>query len=240
MTAGMDQTVRIGAAVTAAVEEVFGTVAEVRAAALRARSAAAADVAGGAFPGLAAPLQALLTAPGQLALGLGVMGAPDAGRPEELYWWQLDPVSGGVHELAPDLRPASVGFYDYAAAPWFDVPRRTGARHAVGPHVDVHGTGQYLLTFTAPVVADGAFLGVAGLDVMVSRFEGDLLGRLGSLRQPFLLVNDDGRVVLSTSPWWLVGSLVPPAAAPPRAGTPVPGVPWRLNLVDDAGSLLGG
>jgi hypothetical protein len=227
-----DAEARIGGAVSAAVEEVFATVAEVRAAALRARSAAGAE---GRFPGLAAPLQALLTAPGQLALGLGVMGAPDGDRPGELHWWQLDPGSVRVHELAPDLRPTSVGFYDYTTAPWFDVPRRTGARHAVGPHVDVHGTGQYLLTFTAPVVADGAFLGVAGLDVVVSRFESALLGRLGPLHQAFLLVADDGRVVLSTSPWWLVGSLVGTADLAPASGRAVPGVPWRLHLVDDAG-----
>jgi hypothetical protein len=224
---------RIGAAVSDLVEEVFGTVAEVRAAALRTRSA------DGTFPGLAAALQALLTAPGQPAVGLGVMGAPDGDRPGQLYWWQLEPGSGRVDELAPDLRPDSVGFYDYPAAPWFDVPRRTGARYAVGPHVDVHGTGQYLLTFTVPVVADGAFLGVAGVDVLVGRFETDLLGRLTSLDQPFLLVNDDDRVVLSTTPWWLVGSLLPAAAIPPDAGTQIEGVPWRLCLVGPGGRLDG-
>jgi hypothetical protein len=231
VTPDVDDAGRIGAAVSSLVEETFDTVAQVRAAALGTRSA------DGAFPGLAAALQTLLTAPGQPALGLGMMGAPDGDRPGELHWWQLDPGSGRVDELVPDLRPESVGFYDYAAAPWFDVPRRTGARYAVGPHVDVHGTGHYLLTFTVPVVADRAFLGVAGVDVLVSRFETDLLGRLPSPAQPFLLVNDEDRVVLSTSPWWLVGSLLASAVVPPDAGTQVAGVPWRLCLVGPDGRL---
>jgi hypothetical protein len=80
---------------------------------------------------------------------------------------------------------------------------------------------------------------VAGVDVMVSRFETDLLGRLPSLDQPFLLVNDDDRVVLSTSPWCLVGSLLPSAAIPPGAGTQIAGVPWRLCLVGPDGRLDG-
>jgi hypothetical protein len=231
---------RIGAAVGGLVEEVFGTVAEVRAAALQSlREADGAERATAEFPGLAEPLQALVRQPGRLASGLGLMVAPSPALDlrVQLHWWQLDPVSGVVRELDPDLRPDSVGFYDYPTAPWFEVPRRTGERHVVGPHVDVHGTGQYLLTFTAPVLVHGTFLGVAGVDVAVSRFEAHLLHRLGTTSEPFCLVNDDDRVVLSTSPWWLVGSLLRghPSAGTPLPGTPVPGAPWRLTLLDDDG-----
>jgi hypothetical protein len=104
----------------------------------------------------------------------------------------------------------------------------------VGPYVDVHGTGQYLLTLTEPVVADGVFVGVAGADVPVSRFEARLLGELEALAQGFLLVSEEGRVVVSTSPRWLVGSLVSPSGEPvaePGPGVPVAGVPWRLHLL---------
>jgi hypothetical protein len=231
---------RIVAAVTEAVEEVCGTVTEVRAAALRAlRAADGPQGATAEFPGLAEPLHALLRQPGQLASGLGLMVAPSPGLdlPVQLHWWQVDPATDLVRGLDPDLRRDSVGFYDYPAAPWFEVPRRTGARHATGPHVDVHGTGQYLLTFTVPVQVDGTFLGVAGVDVAVSRFEAHLLDRLEAADRPFLLVNDDGRVVLSTSPWWLVGNLLPPAATVAAASTRLPDVPWSLFLVDGSGGL---
>lgn len=238
MTAGTGQGSRIAAAVTDVVEDVFATVAQVRAAALE-------DLQDGGpqedarFPGLSDQLQALLRRPGQLACGLGLMVAPPArlGVPVQLHWWQVDPAGEVLRELDPDLRPDSVGFYDYTTAPWFAVPRRTGGRHVTGPHVDVHGTGQYLLTFTVPVTAWDAFLGVAGVDVPVSRFEAHLLGRLEGVGAPFLLADPDGRVVLSTSPWWLVGTVLPEQATAAVAAAVLPGTPWRLYLADDAGEL---
>jgi len=71
----------------------------------------------------------------------------------------------------------------------------------------------------------------------VRRFETHLLEALGRLPAPFLLLNDEDRVVLSTAPRWLVGGLLPAGAGPAGAGAAVPGVPWRLHLVDDV-SLL--
>jgi hypothetical protein len=232
---------RITAAVTDAVERVFGTVADVHAAAVRSLEPVARDGADGApagdAPELGTAVRRLLSSPGQLATGLGVILAPQAGTgrpghdvPVRLHWWQLDPDNDRLLSLDPDLKPSSAGFYDYTAAPWFAVPRETGRRHVVGPYVDVHGSGQYLLTLTEPVVAEGRFLGVAGADVPVSRFEVRLLGGLGTLAQAFLLVNEEGRVVVSTSPRWLVGSLVPPAGGL-GAGARVGGVPWRLHLL---------
>ena len=92
------------------------------------------------------------------------------------------------------------------------MPRRTGHRHVVGPYVDVHGTDRYLLTLTVPVVADGEFLGVAGADVPVARFETLVLRELGDLAVDVVVVNPEDRVVLSTSARWLAGSLAAPGA----------------------------
>jgi hypothetical protein len=221
VTGAEDEPARISAAVTGAVERVFGTVAEVR-------SGAAGSVTDAA-PELEPVVRRLLRSPGQLATGMGVILAPQPVEdlPVRLQWWQVDRDTDRVLALDPDLKPSSVGFYDYTAAPWFGVPRRTGRRHVVGPYVDVHGTGQYLLTLTEPVVAEGEFVGVAGADVPVSRFEARLLSELGALEQAFVLVNEEGRVVVSTSPRWLVGSLVPPAGEL-GTGASVAGVPWRL------------
>jgi len=231
-----DEVARVGAAVSEVVERLFGTVTAVRSAALR--SSAWDDPRSGR-PVLDDSVRDLLREPGQLAVGLGLVVAPqpERGLPLRLEWWQVDPDGGRLRTLEPDLKPQSLGYYDYTATEWFDVPRRTGRRHVVGPYVDVHGTGRYLLTLTEPVVVDGDFVGVAGADVSVRRFETHLLEELGRLPAPFLLVNGEDRVVLSTAPRWLVGSLLPPEAGPAGSGAAVPGVPWRLHLVDDV-SLL--
>ena len=226
---------QVAAAVSEVVERLFGTVTAVREAALR------SSVREGLRAGrpVLDNVRELLREPGQLAVGLGLVVAPqpEQGLPLRLEWWQADQDGGPLRTLEPDLKPTSLGYYDYTATEWFDVPRRTGRRHVVGPYVDVHGTGRYLLTLTEPVVVDGEFVGVAGADVSVRRFETHLLQVLGRLPAPFLLLNDEDRVVLSTAPRWLVGGLLPPGAGPSGPGTAVPGVPWRLHLVDD-GSLL--
>jgi hypothetical protein len=227
---------RIGAAVSEVVERVFTTVAGVRTAALR--PAGRGGFLTGA-PVLGDDVRDLLLEAGQLAVGLGLVVAPKPERdlPLRLEWWQVDADGGRLRTLEPDLKPTSLGYYDYTAAEWFDVPRRTGRRHVVGPYVDVHGTGRYLLTLTEPVVVDGEFAGVAGADVPVRRFETHLLRVLGRLPGRFVLVNDEGRVVLSTAPRWLVGELMAPDVVSSGQVAEIAGTPWRLLLVAD-GSVL--
>jgi hypothetical protein len=231
-SARAEEVARVGSAVAEVVERLFGTVTAVRSAALRSAAWDGRRV-------LDDSVRDLLREPGQLAVGLGLVVAPQPERnlPLRLEWWQVEPDGGRLRTLEPDLKPTSLGYYDYTATEWFDVPRRTGRRHVVGPYVDVHGTGRYLLTLTEPVVVDGEFVGVAGADVSVRRFETHLLEVLGRLPAPFLLLNDEDRVVLSTAPRRLVGSLLPPGAGPAGPGATVAGVPWRLHLVDDV-SLL--
>lgn len=218
---------RVVEVVAAAVEQVFGCVAELHDAALAALGAGPSAARGAAD--LEERARALLAVPGRLAIGLGLVAAPHQERDVRLLWWQADPAGDRIAALRPDLRPASLDFYDYTATDWFDVPRRTGRRHVVGPYVDVHGTGRYLLTLTAPVLAEGEFVGVVGADVPVNRFESHLLRVLDPGVAAAVVLNDEGRVVLSTSPRWLVGDLV---AAPPGAPATaeVPGMPWRLFL----------
>ena len=224
--------VRVGAAVADVAERVFQTVAAVQSAAMR-PAARAAFLKGEQM--LGADVPDLLLEPGQLAAGLGLVVAPRQGLPLRLEWWQADPGAGPPRPLVPDLRPASVGYYDYTRAEWFEVPRRTGRGHVTGPYVDVHGTGRYLLTFTQPVVIAGVFAGVAGADVPVDRFETRLLRVLRRLPGPVVLVNDEERVVLSTAPQWLVGELVTPdVLASCTVVESVAGTPWRLLMVAGA------
>lgn len=149
----------------------------------------------------------------QTAVGMGIVIAPGLLADQELRleWWQCEPRPPGSDRGRPtplevDLNPASVGFYDYASAEWFVVPRRTGRRHVVGPYVDVHGTDRYLLTLSMPILADGRFLGIVGADLPVARFEALVLHELGDLPADVVVVNPENRVVLSSSARWLTGS----------------------------------
>jgi hypothetical protein len=199
------------------VERVFHSVAAVRDNVLDAHRAArerGEPMADRDVTAMRDTLVDLLRSKREIAVGMGVIVAPGflADQPLRLEWWQCEPERGDPRRLEVDLNPHSVGFYDYAAAEWFVVPRRTGHRHVVGPYVDVHGTDRYLLTLTVPVVADGEFVGVAGADVPVARFETLVLRELGDLAVDVVVVNPEDRVVLSTSARWLAGSLAAPGA----------------------------
>lgn len=166
-------------------------------------------------------------------VGLGIITAPDllADQPLWLEWWQIKQ-GGAPTRLEVDLNPGRLGFYDYLAAPWFDVPRRTGQRHLVGPYVDVYGTDCYVLTFTDPVAVDGRFVGVAGADVEATRFEAVVLSRLVDSAVDVVVIGDDDRVVVSTTARWLIGSLVVPEQLPDRAiEQRVHGLSWRLFVL---------
>ena len=237
--ADRELTARAARIITDVIEHVFASVMLIRDSALCQHQAARArgeqmsdrDVA---------PIRdhvlALLAREREIAVGMGIVMSPGlvAGQPLRLEWWQHDPDRDTPAWLDVDLNPNSVDFYDYVTAEWFVVPRATGQRHVVGPYVDVHGTDRYLLTLTVPVVDDGEFLGVAGADVPVARFETHVLRELGSAHADVVVVNAQDRVVVSSSPHWLTGSLVMPgqagtAIATETLGLPAP--PWRLLIV---------
>lgn len=217
------------------VEGVFASVVKLRdllAARHRAATARGDGLRQVDIEALREPLSRLLAAE-PAVVGMGVIVAPGLlpERPLLLEWWQSGAGSADPSRLEVDLNAASIDFYDYGAAEWFAVPRRTGRRHVVGPYVDVHGTDRYLLTLTEPVVCDGAFLGVAGADVPVARFETLVLRALADFPGDVVLTNVEGRVVLSTSARWLVGDLLHGAAGAP-AGNRVRllDLPWELTV----------
>ncbi len=212
------------------IERVFASVARVRDLLLESHGASRARgerLSDADIRGLAPAITALLRQPGQVAAGLGLILEPGLlpTHPLRLEWWQCTPGHDQPVALEVDLHPHSLDFYDYAATDWFAVPRRTRRRHIVGPYVDVHGTDRYLLTLTSPVEADGDFLGVAGADVPISRFESLVLRSLGP-EGDAVVVNDEGRVVLSTSSRWITGALV---SADDRARSrSMRRVPWGI------------
>jgi len=130
--------------------------------------------------------------------------------PYWLEWWTADPEVGAqsCRRLAADTDPSSVGFRDYTELPWFVTPRETGLVHVTGPYVDYVCTDQHTLTVTQPVVVDGVFLGVAGVDVLAATVERLLRERLDTASGVLVVVNRVGRVVASSDPEHVVGDLV--------------------------------
>ena len=212
------------------IEHVFASVQQVRGLMLGCHRAAlerGQELTDRDVGGLAPAIQDVLAQPDQIAVGLGLILEPGllGSHPLRIEWWQRSVADDHPVPLEVDLHPDSLGFYDYAATEWFAGPRRTRQRHIMGPYVDVHGTGHYLLTLTMPVEADGVFLGVAGADVPMSRFETLVLRTLGPAREA-VVVNNEGRIVLSTSSRWITGSLLPQHAASRLQA--IPELPWGL------------
>ncbi|WP_243789119.1 cache domain-containing protein [Saccharopolyspora gloriosae] len=172
--------------------------------------------------------------PGRFA-GTGVILADNVltDRAHWLEWWQHRP-GDRPRFLQVDHDPDSVGFYDYATAPWFTVPRDSGLRVAVGPYVDFAGTDEYLVTLAVPVHSGDRFLGVAAADLRTGEFERALLHHLDPGLPPAVLVNQADRVIASNTPLRLPGSLLTEGALAADRGRPVrttndvTGLPWRI------------
>ncbi|HET6505300.1 MAG TPA: GntR family transcriptional regulator [Baekduia sp.] len=141
---------------------------------------------------------ALLADHPDLLTGAGIVTAPGllADAPRWLEWWWLGP-AGAAEALRVNLDPGAPDFYDYTATAWYatDEPR------LAGPYVDYACTNQYAITMAVPVHGpDGAFLGVAAADVLLSRLERRVAPALAALAVPVALTNADGRVIASSEP----------------------------------------
>ncbi len=196
---------------------VFGTVESLRVATVDAFAAAAPD-----RPRRAdlAPLKPIavdaLLPQDRLVVGAGFVAAPGALRDED-YWleWWTGPQGrdSSVRRLAVETDPDAPAFRDYTRLPWFEVPRRTGRRHITGPYVDYLCTDEYTLTFTAPAVVAGRFVGVAGADVFARTAERRLTSLLAGLPWPAAIVNAQGRVVAGNEGAPVTGDLLRGVAA---------------------------
>lgn len=214
MLVGADATALLVEQVLALAAQVFGTVDALR--------AATADAFAGALPGRPdrtglGPLELLarsaLTTADELVVGAGFVAAPGALRDAEhwLEWWTRgDVVDGGVRveRLAVVTDPTAPDFRDWTTLPWYTVPERTGRRHVTGPYVDYLCTDDYTLTFTAPVLVQGRFVGVAGADVYARTVERRLAEPLHEVPGPAALVNAQGRVVAGNEDAPVTGDLL--------------------------------
>ena len=186
--------------------------------------------------------------PDPLLVGAGFIadGEIVRGRDVHFAWWlgplEANPVLGSTTEPTRlDLTTRGYTEYlrDFRALEWYAIPATTRSAHVTGPYVDHLCTCDYILTLTMPVHARGAgddgdarMVGVVGADVAVRGLERELLAAFLDVPEPLALVNEAGRVVLSTEPALQVGQL---AAAWAHA-EPCVGTPFRV-LVEPAASV---
>lgn len=147
----------------------------------------------------------LLDHPDEPVYGAGFIAATDllADAPSHLAWWQ------GADRRRLVFPAQSVKqAIDYRDLEWFRVPATTGEPHVAGPYVDYLCSDEYTMTAAAPVLVDGRFIGVAGLDVLVDTVERRLTPALRALGVPLILVNGVGRVLVSTDPRFTAGDVL--------------------------------
>ncbi|HEU4466660.1 MAG TPA: hypothetical protein VFR98_09025 [Agromyces sp.] len=167
------------------------------------------------------------------------------GRDVHFAWWlgplQANPVLGSTTEPTRlDLTTRGYTEYlrDFRALEWYRIPATTRDAHVTGPYVDHLCTCDYILTLTMPVHArddvaasgDARMVGVVGADVAVRRLERELLAAFLDVPEPLALVNEDGRVVVSTEPTLQVGQL----AVAWQHAEPCAGTPFRVLVVPAA------
>jgi hypothetical protein len=138
-----------------------------------------------------------------VVFGGGFVVAPERLGQPLMAWWQATGAARDVRRL--DAGATGGGYVrSYEELEWYRVPADTGAPHMTGPYVDLLCTDQATLTFTAPLVVDGAFAGVVGADVTVPAFERAVGTALRSAGEGALVVTTEGRVAASTDPSVLV------------------------------------
>lgn len=141
--------------------------------------------------------------------GMGFIAAPFVvdGKERYLAWWQRH--SDRVARLRLNFDPTSIDVYDYLQMDWYRMAQRGHPRVAYGPYVDYSGSDMYTITATIPIVADGAFLGVAGADLVVGEVERHLLEVLRLTDDDAVVVNTERRVIAANTARWFVGSRLP-------------------------------
>jgi hypothetical protein len=65
----------------------------------------------------------------------------------------------------------------------------------------------YIMTFSLPIHVDGRFVGIAGADIALHRFERILLSSLIKMENEALIVSEEGRIIAANTANWTVGDM---------------------------------
>ncbi|WP_010205845.1 hypothetical protein [Salinibacterium sp. PAMC 21357] len=176
-------------------------------------------VAAFAIPALERPDSALI--------GAGFIGdaGDDSGGSLHFAWW-IGPIDANpllaetTQSTRLDVTERRYADYvsDFSALEWYRMPQSMKQTHVTGPYVDYLCTCDYILTITAPVFVDAdrtgveEMFGVVGADVFVRNFERAVMPSLLAIPADAAVLNESGRVVVSTDPGLPVGSVLSEAA----------------------------
>ncbi|GAA1529190.1 hypothetical protein HD600_002393 [Microbacterium ginsengiterrae] len=138
--------------------------------------------------------------------GAGFIAAIDllADARSHLAWWQ----GADRRQLVLASQSVNKENIDYRELEWYRIPMSTGEPHVAGPYVDYLCSDEYTITIAVPALVGGRFVGVAGLDLLVSEVERELTPRFAALGHQVTLTNGVGRVVVSTDPRCATGDTV--------------------------------
>lgn len=141
--------------------------------------------------------------------GIGIVLDPSVFEDNKMYleWHQISS-DGSIFPLYLNFNNSSDVYYDYLEMPWFYKPRQNGERVVVGPYIDLYGQDMYLLTFATPIIIDNKFIGIAGADIALSKFEAKILNSLLKLDSESALVSEDRRIIAANSASYISGGLV--------------------------------
>jgi hypothetical protein len=149
-------------------------------------------------------------------IGAGFIGDESTSGEGLRFAWWLGPLGAnplfGETTVATRLDITARGYAEYvndfAALEWYRVPQSTKSAHVTGPYVDHLCTCDYILTVTTPVLVDGRMFGVVGSDIFVQRLERAVIPALLAVGRDIAVVNEEGRVVVSTSVEVAVGAIL--------------------------------
>ncbi|KAF4558730.1 cache domain-containing protein [Pseudomonas sp. CES] len=149
-----------------------------------------------------------LLAPGSCIQGTGVVLEPGVLEDSGMYLeWLRVAAPNRTAPLTLNFNQRAESFYNYQNMPWFSQPKANNHNVVVGPYVDLYGADMYILTFSTPIQVKGRFIGIAGADIALNKFERLLLVDLMKLQNEALIVSEEGRVIASNTTNWMVGDM---------------------------------
>lgn len=234
---------RLAEQASQALEPVYGMLTRVAEEVLRSRPPRG-PLTEAHFSNLQRMLAEMLGMERSIVWGMGFVAAPFVVESQERYmaWWQR--INDRPARLRLNFDPRSIDVYDYLQMDWYRLAESGQARVAYGPYVDYSGSDMYTITATIPIAADGAFLGLAGADLVVGEVEHRLLEVLRQTSEDAVVVNAERRVIAANTPRWIVGSRLTamPAVGPssdPSRFTEVTELPlgngWVLAIAEPDG-----
>jgi len=209
-TPEQDPLLRCALRINASLNRVFSRIDNIAQATLQiwqrlATTPSARDIVAGIRPLID---QTLHDADGQLQGG-GIILEPGTLQDKAMYAeWRCLNQAGRITQLALSFNRKSESYYDYRNMPWFTRPQQTGRSSVIGPYIDLYGQDMNILTFSSPLHLDGRFIGIAGIDIISSRFEAILITHLLQLPHEALIISEEDRVIATNSADYLAGEIL--------------------------------